>query len=62
MPQTGLLSTAVIDLVDGLIAMSGDPETAEAVACLPFGVAASGVEVDGADVSSTFVLEIEPHC
>lgn len=60
--QLALDVAGVIDLVDGLIAMSGDPETAEAVGCLPFGVAASGVEVDGADVSSTFVLEIEPHC
>lgn len=60
--QLALDVPAVIDMVDGLVAASGDPETAEVLSCLPFGTAAAGMESSGADVRSTFVLEIEPRC
>ena len=52
---------AVIDLVDGLVAVE-DPEAADLLRCLPFGVLAGGVSVEGTDVHGKAVVEIAPRC
>lgn len=48
---------AVVDLVDGLVATE-DPEAAEALACLPFGVAASASSLEDGIMSTSFAMEI----
>ena len=55
--QMALDMPAVIDLVDGLVA-ADDPEAADVLACLPLGVAASGIEVTDETMTSSFVIEI----
>lgn len=52
---------AVVDLVDGFVA-ADDPDAAEALRCLPFGVAAAGVEISEDTLHSITVVEISPRC
>ena len=52
---------AVVDLVDGLVAVE-DPEAADMLRCLPLGVLAAGVSVEGTDVHGKAVVEIAPRC
>lgn len=46
----------------GRLAADDDPAAAEALDCLPYGVAAAGAEVDGQTIRSSMVVEISPRC